>query len=296
MVISEMPRKAKSAMRVTFGPYQSIVAFEGCDDLLAGFQSILKGWTIKTHEAASGVAPIMRFSKQNGRFIWRSKQLPPPKDWTPKGPESVLDAVADFHYRFLDWHSLEFHDHYCLHCAAVEMAGGLVIFPSIQKAGKSTLVVELAMLGFEVFCDDVLPIVQKDGTGFAMGIAPRLRLPMPDAVSARHRAFVQSRLGLSDTSAGYLNLKDDEIAPFGKTAPIRAIVLLDRKLGQVNTLLSEASKAETLACLIDQNYAEHLSATAIFDDLLRLAEGADRKVLTFSDVGDAARQLATRYG
>ena len=287
----------RSGRLVRFGPYEGRVEFDDCDDLLAAFRSILRGWDVAEVERDENAgSPVIRFRKRNGWFHWRSRRLPPPKGWSPHGPRKVMDAVADFHYRFLDWHAQEFTDQFCLHCAAVEMGGGLVIFPSVKKAGKSTLVTELPMRGFRVFCDDVLPVDPRTGQGLALGILPRIRLPVPSSLSARHRAFIDARLGISDRFAAYIELREGELADFGAAAPIRAIVLLRRQPDPVAARLSATGRAEALARLIDQNFALHLSPTWIFDGMLSIVERASLHELTFSDTDEAAGLLATAFG
>lgn len=95
--------------------------------------------------------------------------------WLTDPPDDPFTAVEDFHYRFLDWHSLENRNHFCLHGAAVRLGDGLVVFPSKKKAGKSTLVSELARQGETVFCDDVPPVDPESWHGIAFGIQPRVR-------------------------------------------------------------------------------------------------------------------------
>ena len=260
---------------VRFGAYKANVEFDDCDDLLLGFKAILRGWDVTEVTCNDAASSIIRFKKRNGWFYWQSKRLPPPKGWKPHGPKKVMDAVADFQYRFLDWHSQEFTEQFCLHCAAVEMNGGLIVFPSIQKAGKSTLVTELAMIGNRVFCDDVLPIDPQNAHGIAMGILPRLRLPLPLWLSTRHLKFVNSRLGLADRYSAYINLHDSELAGFGDTAPVRAIIILQRRTEAVPAKLLKAGKAQSLAKLIDQNYAQHLSPTRICDDRLGICPSSE---------------------
>ncbi|WP_281859572.1 hypothetical protein [Litoreibacter halocynthiae] len=281
---------------IRFGTYEAPVKFDDCDDLLLGFKSILRGWDVVEVQREETASPIIRFGKRNGWFFWRSKHLHPPKGWRPHGPRKVMDAVADFHYRFLDWHSQEFTEQFCLHCAAVEMNGGLVIFPSIQKAGKSTLVAELAMKGYRIYCDDVLPIDPENTYGIAMGILPRLRLPLPQSLSKNHLKFVNSRIGLSDRFAAYIDLQDTELAVFGASAPIRAIILLQRQTEAVPAKLSKAGSAQSIAKLIDQNFARHLSPTRIFDSMLSIVENSELRSLEFSDVEEAANLIAQEFG
>lgn len=53
------------------------------------------------------------------------------------------------------------------------------MFPESSKAGKSTLTVAFAAASYRVFGDDVLGLTAQ-GEGVAMGVAQRLRLPLPD--------------------------------------------------------------------------------------------------------------------
>ncbi len=281
---------------VRFGDYTSCIRFDTCDDLLAGFKSILRGWTVDEVTHSADAPPIISFSRKDGRFRWKSKKLPHPDDWKRKGPRSVMDGVADFHYRFLDWHALEYRSHFCLHCAAVEVGDGLIIFPSVKKAGKSTLVMEMALRGYKVYCDDVLPVELGKTDGFAMGILPRLRLPLPKSLSPDHLEFVRSRMGLSDKYAAYINLRASELADFGETSPIHAVVLLGRSGDPVPARFSDVGKAEALARMIDQNYATHMSPTVIFDEMLKLVSNVELTSLEFFDVRDAADLIEQAFG
>lgn len=285
-----------SVRLIRFGAYKAPIGFDDCDELLTGFRSILRGWDISEVPPDPSIPSAIRFSKRKGRHRWRSTRLPPPDDWTPHGPKKIIDAVADFHYRFLDWHSQEFTDQFCLHCAAVRMNDGLVIFPSVQKSGKSTIVVELAMRGYRVYCDDVLPVDTKTFHGIAMGIVPRIRLPVPPSVSPQHKEFVESRIGLSDRFAAYLNLRDGELANFGESGEIRAVLLLDRQTEPMLAQLSSARRALALSKLINQNYAKHMSPQLIFDGMLGIVDNAELRSLEFSDVSDAADLIEQKFG
>lgn len=280
-----------------FGPFTAPVRFDDCDDLISGFKTILLGWDVVETDERGPVAPIIRFYKRNGHFQWQSKRLPPPRGWHKRrGHRKVMDAVADFHYVFLDWYSNEFRAHFCLHCAAVEMAGGLVIFPSIRKAGKSTLVTELARRKHRVYCDDVLVIDPETREGIALGIMSRLRLPLPDTLTDAQLEFVTAHMGLSDRFAAYVNLSEPVFAPLGRAASIRAIVLLDRQTEKTEAAFQDATRAQALSKLIDQNFAEHLSPTMIFNTLLEITEKADLVTLQYSDLGAAADLLEARFG
>lgn len=286
-----------AAKFVRFGPFKSPVRFDDCDDLISGFKTLLLGWDVVESPDCGPIAPIIRFCRKNGQFEWYSKRLPPPRGWhRRRGRRKLMDAVADFHYVFLSWYSDEFTNHFCLHCAAVEMAGGLVIFPNTKKAGKSTLVTELARRGYRVYCDDVLAIDSDTYEGVSMGIMVRLRLPLPETLTEAQRSFMTDHMGLSDRHAAYVTLEEPRFAPLGRSAPIRGIVLLDRQSAPTEASMHDANRAQVLARLIDQNYAEHLSPTKIFDNLLEIADAARLQKLHYSDLGEGADLVEQTFG
>ncbi|MCC5967691.1 MAG: hypothetical protein JJU24_16315 [Natronohydrobacter sp.] len=54
----------------------------------------------------------------------------------------------------------------------------------------------------EVFCDDVPPM-PSNGIAIGLGIAPRLRLPLPDTVSPAFKAHVARHTGPRDNRYAY---------------------------------------------------------------------------------------------
>lgn len=286
-----------STRYLRFNPFSAPVQFDDCADLIAGIRSIFLGWDITESATRGEKSPVIRFRKKSDRFIWHSRHFPPPKGWRKYGRyRRIKETVADFHYVFFDWYTVERPTHFCLHCAAVEMAGKLVIFPNTRRAGKSTLVTEMARRGHRIFCDDVLIIVPETSEGLGLGIMPRLRLPLPDNLSEEQRRFVTDNIGLHGTSTAYLNLDEMTLAAFGATAPIGAVVLLDRQDGLVEAAFHPAGRAETLARLIYQNAPEKLSPTMIFDRLSEIVEAADLRRLYYSDLSDAADLLERAFG
>ena len=57
-----------------------------------------------------------------------------------------------------------------------------------------------------------------------MGIAPRLRKPLPDSLGSRLLRFIAERTGPSDRQWVYVKLGEGELAPLGDVAPIKAFV------------------------------------------------------------------------
>jgi len=263
--------------------------------MATGFCSILRGWAIcECNEA--GDEPFISFRRDSNGFRWDSTLFPAPAQWKRHPPQTAASAVYDFHYFFFDWFAAKRPDLFLLHAAAVSFPPGLVIFPSVRRAGKSTLVCELARRGLTVFCDDVLPMEIRGHSGMALGILPRLRLPLPTSAGEDYRAFVAARQGLSRWRWVYLALQDGELAPFGEMLPIAAIVALSRSPRQRPAKLSELPLAAALRAVIDRNFAEEIPPATIFDELREIAVSARCFQLDYSDVEDAAQCLVAEFG
>ena len=214
--------------------------------------------------------------------------------WNERAPSSTMGVICDLHDVLFDWFLDGHRQHLCLHSAAVEIGEGLVMIPSVGKAGQSTLSVAMAMLGHRVFGDDVLALEPSRDDGLAFGVLPRLRQPLPDRIGQRFHRFLSQRSGPSNADWIYVDLHEDEIAPFGATAPVKAIVFLDRRpTGRAR--LEPVDNAYVLGELVRQNFAEGVAPSAVFSRLLKLASRAHCRRLVYSDTIEAARLLASEF-
>jgi hypothetical protein len=179
-----------------------------------------------------------------------------------------------------------------LHCAAVRFGDRLVALTGPKRAGKSTLVTRLtAEPDLEVFCDDVLPVL-PDGRGVALGIAPRLRLPLPDRASPAFRAHVARWMGPRDDRYGYVCAPT--VAPHGATAPLAAFVLLDRREGGP-ARLHHLAPDDAVHHLMAQNMADLGGAAGTFAMARRLAGGLTCLRLVYADLDDAVALLRRAF-
>ncbi|MDX1782060.1 MAG: hypothetical protein R3256_12165, partial [Thalassovita sp.] len=224
-----------------------------------------------------------------------------PEKWktiTPQGAQpcqeldpvnTVCDLIVE-----LSWEQIRSRsDLLCLHAAGIEFAGRLVVFPNQHRAGKSTLSAALARLGHAIYSDDFLPIARAPETralqGLANGIAPRLRLPLPQGASAAFRAFVETDSGPSNRQYKYIT--DCPLPAHGEQLPIGAIVLLDRRDTPEPARLEPLSEAEAISALILQNFARHMHGAEILRALAAMAHDLPLYRLVFSDVEDAANMM-----
>lgn len=121
----------------------------------------------------------------------------------PMSGLSAASAVCAVLADILEAHVEESDSQLTLHCGAVAFGKKLVVLTGPRRAGKSTLIGRLcAEPDVQIFCDDVLPI-NMHGEGIALGIAPRLRLPLPAQASPQFKKFVGSHLGPRDDRYRY---------------------------------------------------------------------------------------------
>lgn len=179
----------------------------------------------------------------------------------------------------------------CLHAAAFELSGGLVVLCGTSRAGKSTLATRLADGPGRLFCDDILPL-DANGRGIALGVAPRLRLPLPATANDAFASFCAAHVVASDERYGYV--LPPTLAPHGAQSPLRAIVILDRREDGPAGLVP-ASKAEAIHHLVRRNLARHDGAAAILDRLARLGQSLVAVRLYYSDIDEAADLIHSAF-
>lgn len=282
-------------LRMRLDPLGITIDCHGAVEAAYGFASVLRGWS-------SGPVPFcrddrpadIRIVRSGGIHRWHGKMLVKPLIWQQRAPATTMGVICDLHDVLFDWFLDRHPEHLCLHAAAIETGQGLVLIPSVGKAGKSTLSVAMAELGHRVFADDVLALEPERDHGMAFGVVPRLRQPLPDNIGNRYRRFLDCRSGPSNENWLYADLREEEIAPFGETAPIKAIVFLDRRAAGPASL-EPVDSAHMLSELVRQNFAQGVAPVAAFDRLLALAQRAHCRRLVFSDTNAAARLLSREF-
>ncbi|MBL1435509.1 MAG: PqqD family peptide modification chaperone [Rhodobacteraceae bacterium] len=158
----------------------------------------------------------------------------------------------------------------CIHGAAAEFSGRLVVFPATRKAGKSTLSVAMAAAGLRMFTDDFLPISVEDDRiiyGISSGVSPRLRRPFPNQIGEAALEFMARRPLLSNNQYTYVKPLKTESAAYGEAQPLGGFVFLERVDG-AEVAISEISTADALKTLICQNF----SRTGNAADILAMLE------------------------
>lgn len=179
-----------------------------------------------------------------------------------------------------------------LHCAAFRYGDRLIALTGPSRAGKSTLAARLTMeTDMQVFCDDVLPLLD-DNQAIGLGIAPRLRLPLPDGCSPAFVAHVRRHMGPRDDSYGYLCAPT--VAPHGTRTPLSVLLILDRR-ANAPARLHEVGDDDALHYLLAQNMSDLHSAERAFDRLCGLLSGLSCLRLVYSDLEDAVALIRRAF-
>ena len=122
-------------------------------------------------------------------------------------------------------------DTIAVHAAACQTPAGLIVLPGPSMSGKSTLSLQLMLLGGRLFSDDRLLLHAATATGESLGLTPRLRLPVP-VEAGEALAKLAARHGTADDAVegtvAYLDLNDEQAAHFGAACHIAAFVAPER--------------------------------------------------------------------
>ncbi len=239
--------------------------------------------------AADAPQPAITIKKTTKGYRRTSDWLSSPEFFVDK-----VDTVCDFFLDLIKLYLSNDNSMLCLHCAAVRLGDGLVVFPSAHGVGKSTLCAHLAAIGCQVFSDDVLPILSSTNEGMAPGILPRLRLPLPKGDGSLPENYVNERRGPQSDRFLYLNLKESELAPLGKSLPIIGFVLLERAMNEGDELI-ETATSEVLKSSILQNFSQEVSPLDILERLHNIVDGAQRFTLRYSSAKNSAELLRKTF-
>ena len=278
-----------------FGPDDAPVLVENGDALLAYLPYFLGGWPFRWHGDAAGAEPaepdvrVMETADGGWRIVSRG---PGAADFAFDNPYDAANGLAG---ALISVHVARRPGLICLHAAAAEIAGALVLLVGDSFAGKSSVALHLAVRGHRFFGDDQIAL-SLDGmpTATCLGLMPKVRTPLPDDCGDAFREFVEGYTAMEGDGMVYLKLWEGEAGTFGDTAPVRAVVFLDRQDGGV-AALSPASRADLLRVLVPTAFAPHVASADLVAGLARLADTVELHRLRFSSSRDAAALLSQTF-
>ena len=187
----------------------------------------------------------------------------------------------------------------CLHGALLspdsensdEASSGLLILGN-NRAGKSTLTVRLMAEGLVSHGDDMLGLEPR-GTLVSLGLAPRLRLPLP--ASARLADFVAEHCGTGDERATFLAPNAAIMSPFGTRCRARHIVVLERRDEKTSARLATLSPGDALEELVFRFFLQEGTALWALECATCLAHTVPCHTLVYNDLDEACALLASLF-
>ncbi len=274
-----------NSVYVHFQDLSRPLRLSNCSELIDRFPLIFPGWEIDT-QSSSAQTPIISIDlDKQGNYRLETEWLKETASYRDE-----VDTLCALVAKVVKARTLEDMNLLCLHGAAVEIDGALIIFPNKYRAGKSVLATCLAATGYRVYSDDVLPISLETGEGIAPSIAPRLRTPYPDNLDAQTRQFIESRVALEGERYHYLDLTPDLLAPRDSRAPIGAFVFLEREEGATPEL-RPISESDVLRQVVWQNFAREVDAPSILGRLAQVVGKARSYTLCYDRADDAVELL-----
>jgi hypothetical protein len=159
-------------MLIALDGLKAPISLHNCGEIVPPLLTVLGSWRFRviengdpTAREATAAISVLRVSK--------SYQISSPWLDEPVVEQSEVGAVFSLAAELARAFAEERSGLLCLHCAAVETDGHLILFPNSENAGKSTRVTGLAALGLRLFADDVLAVSEVSRHGGSHGIAPR---------------------------------------------------------------------------------------------------------------------------
>jgi hypothetical protein len=272
-------------MKLQFSGARHPVVFQAADAVAGEMKTILANWPQidPTHHDV----PI-EVKGRHGDFDVASPFLDAPIEGLTS-VAAACGAIVDTAQSLLEANP----DYLCLHCTAYETGGQLVVLTGSAHAGKSTLAARMCAEDVLVYCDDMLPLTAPDNLGLALGIPPRPRMPLPQSAGQTIAAHIRDHTAANDGKYCYLDTH--HLAEHGRTAPIGAVILLDRrKDGPAG--FAPAGRSEALKHLLLRNMMRELPARTITDRLDAILEAVPCIKLFYSRLDDAAELLTKTFG
>jgi hypothetical protein len=257
--------------------------------ILPHLMRVFAGWPYREVPKACNPGALLNVLHENGSYVLEAPWL---KSRLHYGDAAELAQGLATHVArgwFLEHPGLLWLD-----AAAVAFGDQIVVFVGGPRSGKSLLAASLAVSGNPVFADSILPVSPGEQKGMSLGMAPRLQLPLPEELQDPLRGRIAGLLNSGAEKVGYLEQWENNIAPFGETARIRAFVMLDRSASSAATL-SPASSGKLLKRLLLNSFGEGMTA----DELLENVEGVVGDTACFrmawSDPQEAVNALRARF-
>lgn len=274
------------------GPEDNPVLVENAEAVMPYLPYYMAGWPLKWAGSAAERAPDVQVIEHADGTFQVVSTGPGGSDFMFDNPYDAANGLAGGLISVFVSRDPQM---VCLHAGAARVGDGLVVVIGDSFAGKSSVALHLAVLGNRFFGDDQIAVTLANPShGMCLGLMPKVRLPLPEDCGDAFREFVDGYSSMQGEEMAYLKLWEGEAGTFGETAPVRALVFLDRaETGE--THLRPASSPELVKTMVSAAFAPHIPSSGLLAGLTRLADAAEAYHLHFSSSRDAAALLSREF-
>ena len=146
----------------------------------------------------------------------------------------------------------------CLHASAVAFGDSAVAFAGSEGAGKSTTAAALADRGHAVISDDIVAIVEREGSFFVLPAYPYLSL-WPESVTILYGSGKRLPVFSPNYDKRKLLLAENRLQFQEQPVPLGAVFLLGQRVADHAAPFLEMLPArESLVSLVANSYATNL--------------------------------------
>lgn len=285
------------------GPPVALLASTGCGPVIDHLLAAAGDWPRCGRDTVS-VAPLAEIEPAGpGRWQVRSTLL----EGGAALFENPLAAANALVGVLISGLLLTRPDWLCLHAAALDLDGAALVLPGDHQAGKSLFAGVAAALGLGIIADDrvLLRLPAPRGEGprqrpevIALGIQPKLRLPLPAALPDRIRVFLDSHAGAPEGEMRFLDLPRGigagRLLPFGTRRNLGLLGFPERQaaLGHAPRWRTPTAGAAT-ARLIPQLFAPAQDARGRIQAAGLLVAAGGGNVLSYENCWEALPLLRT---
>lgn len=281
------------ALDIFFQGVASPARIIGAEALFELLPELAFGWPYRLVTADDLIKPFYSIAEETG-----SDRLVCTNHLKPAAPRRLdpLNALCDLFAALAFALPLSDPGLICLHAAAVRVNGNLLVFPNVRRAGKSTLSVALAAAGQGLVGDDVVPLsFDAEGRAWAhaMGLLPRLRLPLPAALPQALTDLLASAPGPRNRQYLYVRVPDQPGQ--GRVFPVSAFVILDRQEGPVVPRIEPVPADRAMDALLFQNFARDRHSADVLRRMAGVLQHRPVYRLTYGELASAVACLDAAF-
>ena len=277
-----------------------IVAGDAAMAVIDELTALMPGWpTHRVQTRPPGATPLMIRHRDNGILL--SGGPTPGEEWVPD-TFSAAYHIAGRAFEVLAGaqpHGL------VLHAGAIftpdDASSGAIAFAGPSGTGKSCLGAAFALAGIRLLGDDRIVVSTSAAACQAhpLGLAQKLRLPLPEEIADRMAPLVSGRAARRFGDSLFLGRDPIIQAPRGAPVPLRQIFLL-RRDGTAPAKTAPLSRPKSLRALLQLSAvpggsARHLAAVRAVLERISVTPlqygscfDAERVILAACRVGDGA--------